>query len=101
MTDLEYLKQFREIREIADIIGDIEKLDSLMEQNEWDSVSQLLYVISAKHPAEKVVYNSANPLPPLSIQQSASSCRQFLIALGKAKITAEGLKHMGGSQNVH
>ena len=97
MIDLEYLKQFREIKDVADIIGEIEKLDCLAYQNNWDAVSQHLQDVSQKHIVEKAIYNSVNQSPPQSIQQSASNCRQFLLALGAEKITKELSKHLGGN----
>lgn len=95
--DLEYLKQFREIKDVADIIGEIEKLDCLAYQNNWDAVDQHLQDVSQKHAVEKVVYNSVNQSPPQSIQQSAANCRQFLLMLGAEKITKELSKHLGGN----
>ena len=97
MMDLEYLKQFREIKDIADIIGEIEKLDCLAYQNDWDAVDQHLQDVSKKHIVEKVVYNSVNQVMPQSIQQSAANCRQFLLSLGAEKITEELSKRRGGN----
>lgn len=97
MIDLEYLKQFREIKDVADIIGEIEKLDRLAYQNNWDAVGQHLQDVSEKHKVEKAVYNSVNQSPPQSIQQSAANCRQFLLALGAEKITKELSKNPGGN----
>ncbi|NBJ88630.1 hypothetical protein [Acutalibacter sp. 1XD8-36] len=95
--DLEYLKQFRAIKEVADIIDEIEKLDWLAYQNDWDAVDKHLQDVSQKHIVEKAVYNSVNQTPPQSIQQSAANCRQFLLALGAEKITKELSKHLGGN----
>ena len=97
MINLEYLKQFREIKDIAEIIDEIEKLDRLAYQYDWDAVSQHLQDVSQKHIVEKAVYNSVNQTPPQSIQQSAANCRQFLLALGAEKITKELSKHPGGN----
>lgn len=97
MLDLEYLKQFRGIKDVADIIDEIEKLDRLTVQNDWDAVSQHLQDVSQKHIVEKAVYNSVNQSQPQSIQQSAANCRQFLLALGAEKITKELSKNPGGN----
>lgn len=97
MLDLEYLKQFHAIKDIADIIDEIEKLDRLAYQYDWDAVGQHLQDVSEKHTVEKAIYNSVNQSPPQSIQQSAANCRQFLLALGAEKITKELSKHPGGN----
>lgn len=97
MIDLEYLKQFREIKDVADIIREIEKLDFLAYQNNWNAVNQHLQDVSTKHTVEKAVYNSVNQVMPQSIQQSAANCRQFLLSLGAEKITKELSKHLGGN----
>ena len=97
MMDLEYLKQFRENKEIADIIFEIEKLDCLVSQEKWNEGAQHLQDVSINHIAEKAVYNVANPSPPQSIQQSAANCRQFLLALGVEKIAKKLSKHLGGN----
>lgn len=52
MSDLEYLRQFRKIREIADIIHDIDGLDSLVSQNDWTSVDRRLQELSDKYIVE-------------------------------------------------
>lgn len=98
MIDLEYLKQFHEIKEIADIIDEIETLDSLVYQrliyqDDWKEVKKHLKKISENHKVEKVIYNSINQTPPSSDQQSAANCRQFLLLLGAEKIA----KHLGGN----
>lgn len=97
MINLEYLKQFREIKDVAEIIDEIEKLDRLAYQYDWDAVGQHLQDVSQKHIVEKAIYNSVNQSPPQSIQQSAANCRQFLLALGAEKITKELSKHTGGN----
>lgn len=97
MIDLNYLKQFHEIKDIADISHEIEKLDCLAYQNDWDAVERHLQDISQKHIVEKAVYNSVNQTPPQSIQQSAANCRQFLLMLGAEKVTKELSKHPGGN----
>lgn len=97
MLNLEYLKQYHSVKDIADIIGEIEKLDRLTYQNDWDAVSHHLQDVSQKHIVEKAVYNSVNQTPPQSIQQSAANCRQFLLALEAEKITKELSKHPGGN----
>lgn len=97
MIDLKYLKQFRENKDVAEIIDEIEKLDRLAYQYDWDAVGQHLQDVSKKHIVEKTIYNSVNQSPPQSIQQSASNCRQFLLALGAEKITKELSKHLGGN----
>ena len=101
MSDLEYLTQFREIREIADIIHDIDGLDSLVSQNDWTSVDRRLQELSDKYIVEKVAFNLANPVPPQTIQQSAMNCRRFLIGHGMEKVAEVVLKQHGGNQDVH
>ena len=97
MIDFEYLKQFRTIKDVTDIIDEIEKLDCLAYQNDWDAVNQHLQDVSSKHIVEKAIYNSVNRVMPQSIQQDAANCRQFLLALGAEKITKELSKHPGGN----
>jgi len=97
MLDLEYLKQFHEIKDVADIIYEIEKLDCLTYQNDWYAVGQHLQDVSKNHEVEKTIYNSVNQTPPQSVQQSAANCRQFLLSLGAEKITKELSKHLGGN----
>ena len=99
MLGLKYLKKFQKIKDVADIICQIEKLDCLGYQNDWYAVNRHLQDVSQKHMIEKVLYNSVNQTMPQSIQQSAANCRQFLLALGAEKITntKELSKHPGGN----
>ena len=56
MSDLEYLKQYQKIKDISDVISDIEKLDWLVYQNDWQAVNQHLGDISQKYPIEKSIW---------------------------------------------
>ncbi len=96
MLDLEYLKQFHKIKDIADIIYEIEKLDFLVAQNNWNAVNQHIQKVSEEHPVEATVYNSMR-VPAQTIQQATTGCRQFLLSLGEAKIAEELSKHFGGN----
>ena len=96
MINLEYLKQFHENKDVADIIDEIEKLDCLVFQNDWNAVSQYIQEVSSKHPVEAGVYNAVR-IPAQTIQDAAAACRQFLLALGAEKITKELSKHPGGN----
>ena len=93
MLDLEYLKQFRKIK---DIIQDIEKLNSSIYWNDWNEVNQHIQKVSNKYPVEATVYNSVR-VPAQTIQQAAEGCCQFLLSLGAEKITKELSKHLGGN----
>ncbi len=93
--DVENLKRFREVKGVADIIDDIEKLDSLVSKNMWDKVEEHLQTVSQKHLAEKIIYNSINNNLPCTIQESAIGCRQFLVQLGYGKITEKLSKSHG------
>ncbi len=67
MLDLEYLKQFREIKDIEDIIQDIEKLNSSIYWNDWNEVNQHIQKVSiatldkGKH--DKQQQNGLSTLP--------------------------------------
>ena len=97
MSDFEYIKQFHEIKDIADIVQEIEKLDFLVSRNDWNAVDQHLQDISQKHIVEKTVYDVINQIPPPSIQQSAANSRRFMLAIGTAKIKKEVSIHHGGN----
>lgn len=58
MLGLEYLKQFHEINDVADIILEIEKLDCLTYQNDWYAVGQHLQDVSKKHMVEKTIFGT-------------------------------------------
>ena len=90
MLDLEYLKQFREIKDIEDIIQDIEKLNSSIYWNDWNEVNQHIQKVSIKYPVEATVYNSVR-VP------AAEGCHQFLLSLGAEKITKELSKYLDGN----
>lgn len=96
MLDLEYLKQFREIKDIEDIIQDIEKLNSSIYWNDWNEVNQHIQKVSIKYPVEATVYNSVR-VPAQTIQQAVEGCRQFLLSLGAEKITKELSKYLDGN----
>ena len=94
VSDLEYLKGFHSIKEVSDIISDIERLDSLSRNRMWSQLQEHIRAVSNKYPVERAAHNATHIVPPETLEQAAQNCRRFLINLGKAKITTEGLKHL-------
>lgn len=98
MPDFEPLKQYREIK---DIKQDIDKLDSLIRENAWDTVNTYLQDLSWKYMKDRIENGYVSFEPPLSVEQSAANCRQFLVWLKEKKIAEEALNQHGGNQDVH
>ena len=101
MPDLEPLKQYREIKEIKDIKQDIDKLDSLIRENAWDTVNTYLQDLSWKYMKDRIENGYVSFELPPSVEQSAANCRQFLVWLKEKKIAEEALKQHGGNEDVH
>ena len=98
MPDLESLKQYREIK---DIKQDIDKLDSLIRDNAWDTVNTYLQDLSWKYMKDRIENGYVSFELPPSVEQSAANCRQFLVWLKEKKIAEEALNQCGGSKDVH
>ena len=98
MPDLEPLKQYREIK---DIKQDVDKLDSLIRENAWDTVNTYLQDLSLKYMKDRIENGYVSFELPPSVEQSAANCRQFLVWLKEKKIAEEVLNQHGGNQDVH
>lgn len=111
MSDLEYLleslKLFHDAQdaaELMDIVCDIQELDQLYQQQKWDAVNQFVQNVVTKHQTEADEHDKGRPQAQ-NIHELYSSCRGFLVGLGKDKIakkameklTEESLKHLGGN----
>ncbi len=107
MTDLDYLKlnhEAKDAADVADITGDMDKLEFFARQGRWCDANQLIDEILVKYKTEANQYNQGRT-PAQTSQERASACYNFLNALrgekvakkAAEKLTEEALKHLGGN----
>lgn len=86
MININNYKDFKEDKEIMDIIADYNEVELLLENRNVKKLKEKLQEMSSKYILEKIAYNSVNVIPPQNEYQSASNCMKFLFTLLNEKI---------------
>ena len=66
------------------------KYKRLLKKGKKEELQQHLQELQCKYVLETIVYNSANPNPPRSLEENATNCMRFLSSLIEAKSLEEG-----------
>lgn len=84
MDVYEKLKKYKDVKEIYDILNDIENLDTYYNTNNDLLLNNYIDMIMSKYPIQTYFWNSvANP--PKSLNDRYLGCREFLCAKGVLK----------------
>lgn len=93
MINLDDYKEFRDDKEIIDIIVDYNEIEFLFKNNHLVELNKKLQELSKKHIVEQIVYNGINTIPPQNIYQNAVNCMKFLETLFNEKVTEKAIKN--------
>lgn len=86
MNQYEIEKLIQDTKELRDIRDEYQKTERLLKENKQEELQQHLQEVSSKHPLERLVYNTANPQMPQTLEQNARNCMVFLDGLLKEKL---------------
>lgn len=85
MSDyLEVLKRYQDIKEISDLIDDVEKLREYYHSGQYDKMQQHIQSLMLKYLTETVVWNSSHTVAPQSPEQQYQNAEAFLYAKAQA-----------------
>lgn len=79
-------KEFKDDKEIMDIIAEYNGIEVLLKEKNESKLEMKLYEISEKYTVEKIIYNASCASYPHDIYQNAINCMSFLNAILKEKI---------------
>ena len=87
---LEIFHQYKEHKDIADLISDVQKLRYYYSTQQFDLMLQHISDLTAKYSAETVMWNAVNTSPPNSYQQAYLNAENFLKTKGFAILIKKG-----------
>lgn len=79
-------KKAQELKEIADIKSEYNKIEQLLMANKQEELSEYLGEIYRKYMVETAIYNFSHPIPAKNVQQNAVNCMSFLKTLEADKV---------------
>ena len=82
-------KDIKKAKELADLKEEYNKTQRLLQEGKREELQQHLQELQCKYVLETIVYNTANPNPPRSLEENATNCMSFLSSLIKAKSLEE------------
>ncbi|MBR6983719.1 MAG: hypothetical protein IKH75_09370 [Ruminococcus sp.] len=74
-------KDLKKTKEIADLKKEYEKTQRLLNEGKTEELQKHLQELQNKYLVETMIYNTANPNPPRSLEENASNCLRFLNSL--------------------
>ena len=86
MKAMDDYKEFKDDKEIMDIIVEYNDIEVLLKEKNESKLKMKLHEVSAKYTVEKIIYNASCDSYPQDIYQNAINCMSFLNAILKEKI---------------
>ena len=92
MTDyLKIYEKFKDVKEVKDYIDDVILLRHYYATQQYSQMQNHIQKLMSKYVVETFVWNTVNPLQPITVDQSYINAENFLQAQG-AKIITEMIK---------
>ena len=88
---LELYKKFKDIKEVKDYIDDVILLRNYYATLQFSEMQDHIRKLTLKHIAETIMWNSANPIAPQTIDEAYYNAENFMRIQG-AKIISETVK---------
>lgn len=89
---LNTFEQYKDIKEIADLIDEVKKLREYYRTQQYDKMQQHINSLTAKYPVETKIWNSTYKTMPTTIQQSYINAENFLRLKGISALDEKGIK---------
>ena len=85
-------EQYKDNKEISDLINEVRKLREYYSNGQYDRMSQHIHSLTAKYAVETIIWNAANRTMPISYQQSYINAESFLRLKGYSVLLEKGIK---------
>lgn len=86
------LEQYKDIKEITDLINEIKKLRLYYSTQQYDAMYQHIQSLTAKYLFETITWNSTHQTMPTTAQQSYLNAESFLRIKGLSVLIKKGIK---------
>ncbi|MBQ3115986.1 MAG: hypothetical protein IJC07_03050 [Clostridia bacterium] len=87
---LEILHEYKEDKDIDDLISDVQKLRYYYSTQQYDLMIQHINNLMIKHLTETLAWNSVNKIQPVNYDQSYQNAEDFLQAKGFVILLKKG-----------
>ena len=93
MSDyLTTFEQYKDIKEIADLIDEVKKLRLYYSTQQYDTMQQHIQSLTAKYLIETLAWNTTHQTMPTTAQQSYINAETFLRLKGISILLQRGIK---------
>ena len=85
-------EQYKDIKEIADLIDEIKKLREYYHTQQYDRMQQHINELTGKYLIETLTWNASHPSMPTTVQQAYLNAESFLRLKGISVLLQKGIK---------
>lgn len=89
---LNTFEQYKDIKEIADLIDDVRKLREYYCTQQYDRMQQHINKLTSKYLVETLTWNATHPTMPITVQQAYMNAETFLRLKGISILLQKGIK---------
>ena len=85
-------EQHKDIKDIADLIDDVRKLQEYYCTQQYDRMQQHINKLTSKYLVETLTWNATHPTMPITVQQAYMNAETFLRLKGISILLQKGIK---------
>ena len=85
-------EQYKDIKEIADLIDEVKKLREYYHSQQYDRMQQHINELTGKYLIETITWNVSHPSMPTTVQQAYLNAENFLRLKGFFLLLEKGVK---------
>ena len=85
-------EQYKDVKEIADLIDDVRKLREYYRNQQYDKMQQHISELTGKYLIETLTWNAGHPSMPTTVQQAYLNAEAFLRLKGISLLLEKGVK---------
>ena len=90
--DLNFLEQYKDFKEISDLVDEVKKLREYYRTHQYDRMQQHINELTGKYLIETLTWNATHPSMPTTVQQAYLNAENFLRLKGFSLLLEKGVK---------
>lgn len=89
---LGFLEQYKDFKDISDLLDEIKKLREYYHTQQYDKMQQHINGLTGKYLIETLTWNTGHPSMPTTVQQAYLNAENFLRLKGISILLQKGIK---------
>lgn len=89
---LDFLEQYKDLKEISDLVDEVKKLREYYRTQQYDRMQQHINELTGKYLIETLTWNATHPSMPTTVQQAYLNAENFLRLKGFSLLLEKGVK---------